>query len=142
MLKQVPSTMFFLSFASGLECGGHLAGPTSLSCVNHSFPTLWSSFGFRSLAGFVLLESRKILALRTAKRTCHAQHVFANSTDGEEHCEVHHEVCNCDDVEAEIISVSTFVATPFTILDAGQKLSCFIDPDACFFTGLRGFVET
>ena len=83
-------------------------------------------------------------ALRPAKRNCHAQHVFANFTDflaGEGHCEVHHEVCNCDVVEAEIISVSTFVAIPFTIRDAGQKLSCFIDPNACFFAGLRGFVE-
>ena len=38
-------------------------------------------------------------------------------------------------------SRSCSLATPFTNMDAGHKLSCFNDPNTCFFTDLWGFVE-
>ena len=98
------------------------AEPTSRSCVNHSLPTLWSIFGFQSLAGLFFWESQDT-ALRFAKRNCHAQHVSASSTDflaGEGLCEVHHKACKCDADVVDDIFVGTFVATPFINRDAGQ----------------------
>ena len=86
---------------------------------------------------FLSIWESQDTVLRFAKRNCRAQHVFAKSSDflaGEEHCEVHHKTCKCDADDAEDIFVGTFVATPFTNKDAGQKLSCCNDPDACFFT--------
>ena len=35
----------------------------------------------------------------------------------------------------------TLVATPFTNMGAGHKLSSFNDPNTCFYTDLRGYVE-
>ena len=121
------------------------AEPASRSCVNHSFLSLWSGSWSRSLAGFVPLGvARYSFPLRQTHLSSSAR-LRQFSTDflvGEGHCEVHHSACNCDAVQVEDTFVDTFVATLSTIKDAGQKLCCFIDSNACFFTDLRGSVVT
>ena len=120
------------------------AEPASRSCVNHSFPTLLG-FWFSKFGGPCPSGSRKIQHFASPSATGMLSMSSPSSTNflpGEGHCEAHHKACNHDFVGAEIISVSTFAATPSTFRDAGQKLSCVIDRNACFFTGLRGFVVT
>ena len=103
-------TKFPARCVSPISCG--------LCVVCRSFPTLWRSFGFRRFGWSCPSGSRKIQHSASPSTT-----VVRSTPSG--HCEAHYKACKCDADDDEDIFVGTFVATPFTNRDAGQKLSCF-----------------